>query len=62
MMDLPELPEGYRVSAPFRRSAETSPIGAPPPPDVPAAVEYEELQEVAAPAPASRRRPSKPRK
>jgi HemY protein len=62
MMDLPELPEGYRVSAPFHRSAEASPIGAPPPPDVPAAIEYEELEEAAAPAASGRRRSPKPRK
>lgn len=63
MLGLPELPEGYRVSAPFRRAAEASPLAAPPPPDVPVDLGYEEPEEEAAPrAAAPRRRTTKPRK
>jgi HemY protein len=56
LADLPDLPEGYRVSAPFRRAAESSPPAAPPPPDVPGGLDDEETDEVAAPAPAPRRK------
>jgi HemY protein len=51
--DLPELPEGYRLSAPFRPAPAAS---LPPPPDVPAGLDDDDEAGIAAPGPAPRRR------
>jgi HemY protein len=62
MHDLPDLPEGYRGSAPFLRAPPLSPNGmaplsAPPPPDVPSGPDFDDAEEDAAdPLPAPRRK------